>query len=473
MLNTLRRRFILSHSLPLLFIVPLMGLALTFVLETRVLLVHLARETQEETVLLAEIANDDPQIWSDPASAQAFVGRIKRDMAARIMLLDAHGKLLASSDTSDSGNLGQPLAYQGLDQILLGQANVSTSYGQQLDTATTDAFLPVEGSGHQVLGVIRLTHQLASVYDEFISLRLLIAAVLTVALILGTAAGLFLALNLERPLRRLTQSVRDFSSGQQFIRVPEQGPHEVQVLLHAFNNMAARVRSVEEARQQLLANLVHELGTPLAVLSSGIEALRRGAAEQAELREELLDGMEDEVRHLRRLLDDLARLYDRVLGTMKLKFESIALDEWFAGRLATWGGAARAKGVKWQALIAPNLPPIQADPDRLAQILSNLLSNALKYTRPGGSVSLSADLEGAEIRVCVGDTGIGIPPDEQALIFTPFYRGRLGGRFSEGMGLGLTIARDLAHAHGGRLEVKSAPGQGSLFTLWLPVAIPT
>lgn len=473
MLNTLRRRFIVSHMLPLLFIVPLMGIALTFVLETQVLLVILARETQEETILLAEIANDDPEIWSNAAHTQSFVSRIKQDMSARIMLLDSHGRLLASSEVSDNASLGQPLAYAGISEILAGHVSVHTDYSQQQDTATTDVFLPVQGTSHQVLGVIRLTHRLASVYDEFFSLRFFIAVVLTVALILGSAVGLALALNLERPLRQLTQSVYNLSTGQHLTPLPEQGPKEIRVLLRAFNTVAERLRSVEEARQQLLSNLVHELGTPLAVLNSGIQALRGGAAEQAELRQEMLAGMEDEVRHLRRLLDDLARLYDRVLGTVKLKLEPLAVEDWIARILVSWQQAAQTKGLRWEAHISSNLPLIQADPDRLAQILSNLLSNAIKYTRPGGTVSVAAGREGENVRIEVSDTGVGIPPDEQTLIFDPFYRGRLGGRFSEGMGLGLTIARDLALAHGGRLELTSALGQGSRFTLWLPIKLPT
>jgi signal transduction histidine kinase len=469
MLDTLRRRFIVSHALPLLIIIPLMGMALTFVLETQVLLVSLAKETQEETVLLSEIATDDPAIWSNATLAQAFVGRIKRDMSARIMLLDSQGRLLSSSDSGDSASLGRPLAYSGLSEILSGQVIVQTDYGQELDTATTDAFLPVEGSSHQVLGVIRLTHRLAGVYDEFFSLRFFIAIVLTIALVLGTAVGLVLALNLERPLRQLTQSVHDLSSGQQLTALPEQGPREVRLLLHAFNTMAERLRSLEEARRRLLSNLVHELGTPLAVVNSGIEALRGGAAEQPDLRQDLLAGMEDEVRHLRRLLDDLAGLYDRILGTVKLKLEPLALEDWLARNLATWHQAAQAKGLHWEAHIAPSLPLVRADPDRLAQILGNLVSNAIKFTRAGGTVSVTADLDGDGICMTVSDTGVGIPPDEQTLIFNPFYKSRLGGRFYEGMGLGLAIARDLAIAHAGRLEVKSTPGQGSRFMLWLPI----
>ncbi len=469
MLDTLRSRFVVSHALPLLLIVPLTGIALIYVLETQVLLPSLATETQGEAVLLAEMVSDDPGVWSNSASAQAFVHRVQNDLSARIMLLDAQGRLLGSSDPNDAARLGQPLAFAGLNRILAGQSSVHTNYSEHLDSESADAFVPVFGASHQVIGVVRLTHQLASVFERFLRLRVFIGAVLGVALVLGAMVGFILALNLERPLQQLTQSVNRLSEGQELTPMFEQGAKEVRVLLHAFNTMTERLRMSEETRRQLLSNLVHELGTPLGALNSGLQAMRGGAAEQPELRQELLVGMEEEVRQLRRLLDDLARLYDRVLGAVKLNLQPLALNEWLPRALTTWRQAAQAKGLQWNVEIPAELPVVRADADRLAQILGNLLSNAIKYTPGGGAISVAAQREVDRVGICITDTGIGIPSDEQAVIFTPFYRGRSGGRFAEGMGLGLTIANDLATAHGGRLEVESTPGQGSRFRLWLPI----
>ncbi len=469
MLDSLRSRFIVSHALPLLLIVPLMGIALIYILETQVLLPSIATQTRSEGQLVTDLATANPGVWSDSASAQAFVKRVQNEVDARIMLLDAQGHLLASSDPADSSRIGQLLADEDLNVVLAGQTSVRTEYSQRSDSEAADVLIPVDGTNHQVIGVVRLTHQLASVFERFVRLRVFIGAVMGVALVLGTAVGMILALNLERPLRQLTRSVYELSGGQELTFVPEQGPKEVRALLHAFNTMADRLRALEETRRQLLSNLIHELGTPLGALNAGIQALRGGAAEQAELRQELLGGMEDEVRHLRRLLDDLARLYDRVLGAAKLNLQSLALEEWLSRILTTWHQAAQAKGLHWDADIPADLPVIRADADRLAQVLGNLLSNAIKYTPAGGSISVVARREAGQLCICVGDTGIGVPAEEQALIFNPFYRGRSGGRFAEGMGLGLTIARDLVVAHGGRLEVESSPGKGSRFLVWLPI----
>jgi signal transduction histidine kinase len=145
-------------------------------------------------------------------------------------------------------------------------------------------------------------------------------------------------------------------------------------------------------------------------------------------------------------------------------------DERVAGLYGSpWREAALDKGLGWQASIPKDLSTLEIDPDRLAQVVGNLLSNAVKYTPSGGTVTVTAGTavdEGVWIRV--SDSGPGIDPEEQERIFEPFHRSQRGRRFPQGMGLGLTIARDLVVAHGGRLEVESEPGQGSHFTVRLP-----
>jgi signal transduction histidine kinase len=225
---------------------------------------------------------------------------------------------------------------------------------------------------------------------------------------------------------------------------------------------------LEEARRRLLANLVHEVGRPIGALQSAIQALLNGADQEAELRQELLEGMEAEVQRMHPLLDNLAKLHDQVLGTLELNHRPVALGEWLMRTVAPWREAAQAKGLHWQIDIPKSLPTVDIDPDRLAQAVGNLLSNAVKYTPANGTVSLDAGVEAGQVWLRVSDTGPGISPAEQAHIFEPFYRSQSGHRFPQGMGLGLTIARELVIAHNGRLEVESEPGQGSRFTIRLP-----
>ena len=130
--------------------------------------------------------------------------------------------------------------------------------------------------------------------------------------------------------------------------------------------------------------------------------------------------------------------------------------------------AARVKGLEWQSRIPDDLPVMAFDPDRLAQALGNLIHNAIKFTPQGGTIAIIAGKKANQAWVEIRDNGPGIPVEDQELVFTPFFRGRAEIRFPQGMGLGLSIARDLVMAHQGKLEVESVPGEGSSFTIWLP-----
>jgi signal transduction histidine kinase len=278
-----------------------------------------------------------------------------------------------------------------------------------------------------------------------------------------------LALNLEMPLRRVTLAVQQLASGELHEPLAEDGPDEIRDLIRSFNLFVQRLQTLEQNRRQLLANLVHELGRPLGGLHSAIQALLGGADRVETLRRDLLMGMDAEIARLRRLLDDLAHLREQLTGMLELARRPVAMGEWLANLLTTRREEARQKGIEWQETIPPDLPTMEIDPDRLAQALGNLVSNAIKYTPSGGTVSVEAGTAATETFVRVSDTGPGIPTEEMEHIFMPFYRGRTGRRFPQGMGLGLTIARDLVTAHGGRLQVESTPGQGSRFTIWLPL----
>jgi len=468
MLNTLRRRFILSHMLPLLITVPIIGIALIYVLETRVVLPGLADELSGQAGLIADLARDQPDVWRDPAHAEAFVARVNSQLTARLMVLDAGGRLLASSDPADASRLGHPLDHPGLARALSGQPFVQTAASRSLHAEVADVLAPVMGEDRQVVGIVRLSYPLTSVYQRFQLVRYLVASILLVGLLLGALAGTALALDLQRPLQQTTRAVRQLAGGQMSGALPETGPTEMRALAHAFNVLTERLHLLEEARHRLLANLVHELGRPLGALLSAVQALSAGADRDPTLRRELYEEMETQIRHLQRLLDDLAQLHDRVLGTLELDRHPIALDAWLPTVLSPWHAAAAQKGLEWQVNIPASLPVISADPDRLAQVVGNLVSNAIKYTPSPGSVTVSVGAEADTVWIRVSDTGPGIPTEEQERIFTPFYRGQSASRFPQGMGLGLSIARDLVAAHGGRLTVESTPGAGSHFTIWLP-----
>ncbi|HEY9087753.1 MAG TPA: ATP-binding protein [Anaerolineaceae bacterium] len=462
---SLRTRLILSHIFPILVILPLIGGIFLYLLQSQVYLANAASELDRQAVVISDIAGGYAEIWRDPERSQAFVENLSLNLAARVQLMDGAGRLIASSDPEDENRVGQVIFTPNYEQYLSGGKHAVVTYR---DNTIQDVTVPVINILGQLAGFVRLENPLASVSARYAELRRSTLGILAGGLILGVVLGWLLAYDLEKPLRSTTQAVYELGSGRKLTPLKEQGPEEMRMLQRSFNGLVERLRTLEESRRRLLANLVHELGRPLGAMQSAVTALAGGADEDAQLRRELLGGMNDEVHRMRSLVDDLAQLYEQVLGSLELDLRSTDLNDWLARVIAPWREAALDKKLEWRAEIAAGLPTLAIDPDRLAQALGNLLSNAVRYTPEGGLVSVSAESATDGVRIHVSDTGPGIQAEERERIFTPFYRGSAVRRFSDGMGIGLTIAQDLVKAHGGSLQLDSQPGKGSRFTIFLP-----
>lgn len=469
MFRSLRSRLVLSHVLPLIIIIPIIGVILINLIETRVLLPSLSRALMTNAVLMANVAGDEPELWTNRSYAEYYLTHLRHDISARVQFITPNGLLFASSDPTDTGLLGVNLDIAGVAAARAGQPADYIYYHISAPSEVIDVFVPVINQSQQLIGILRMSYTSNTLYTEFTYSRYVIAAILAGGMVLGIILGLSLALNISKPVREVTRAINDLAHGSQQVRLTERGPEEIQLLARSFNLLNDRLSSLEKARKQLLANLVHELGRPLGALRSAIQALAGGAARDPQLLNDLTTGMDDQTARLQKLLDDLAHLHEQVLGTMELDYQQIRLFEWLPKVLRAWQEAARDKHIEWQIEIPDDMPEISADPTRLASIVENLVSNAIKYTRPGGMISVAAGVKAEEVWIEVKDNGIGIAVDEQQKIFEPFYRGNTGKRFRQGMGLGLSIARDLVVAHGGTLTLDSEPARGSIFTIHLPM----
>jgi two-component system, OmpR family, sensor histidine kinase BaeS len=468
-MNTLRARLLLTHLLPLLIIVPLTGIALIYLIETRVILPNLSRTLLGDAALFAEVTRDDPLLWNDPLYAQTILARVSPRLPARVMLFAGDGSLLGSSDPSDLQNLSRVLqGNPALDEALRGNSVQRFYYNQQIQDEALDVWEPVLGRQAEVIGVVRVTYPFSIVSADFTQSRTLIGLTLLAGLIFGGALGLALALAIGEPLHQATEAAFGLARGERSAPLVERGPLELRRLSAAFNSLAERLRGLENARRRLLANLVHELGRPLGALRSAVQALQKGAVKDPELTTELLNGMDGELVRLQGLLGELTQLYDQVLGTLELDRKPVEPGSWLVELLAPWQAAARDKGLQLEINITPPLPICSIDPLRLSQAVGNLLSNAVKFTPPGGVIKVSASIEGSNLQIGIADNGPGISPEDLENIFTPFFRGNQGRRFAEGMGLGLSIARESVRAHGGDLTVESQPGEGSRFIIAIP-----
>jgi len=275
-------------------------------------------------------------------------------------------------------------------------------------------------------------------------------------------------LRLRRRLKRITKAIANAPFENQAKRLPEKGNDELSALARAYNQMLENRETLEKNRQQMVANLVHEIGRPLGSVRTAVDALLSGALEDPNLRVDLVQGISERVDRISRLLEDLALTY-RHLAPHEIHMKRVAIEDWFKPLAPLWAESARQKGVEWDSVVQKELPDITTDPERLAQALSNLVNNAIKFTPPGGKVDLSISSAAGRIRLEVKDTGPGIPLIEQSQLFTPFHRSVRPSWKAPGLGLGLSIAHSIVESLGGRLTFISLPGQGSAFTIDLPV----
>ncbi|UCD42385.1 MAG: HAMP domain-containing histidine kinase, partial [Chloroflexota bacterium] len=227
-----------------------------------------------------------------------------------------------------------------------------------------------------------------------------------------------------------------------------------------------RLKTLEETRRRSLANIVHELGRPLGAIQSAVHVLIKGVDDPM-VEQELLEGVVNEIKRMQPLLDDLAMLHGQVTGTLTLNLVLVDLSDWMTTALLPWRAMALEKGLDWESEIPESLPKVKIDPERMAQVLGNLLSNAVKYTPEGGKVAVNAGASDSEAWFQISDSGPGIDPTELEQVFEPFFRSQRTSRFPQGLGLGLTIARDIVEAHGGQLDLTSDPERGSQFTVHL------
>lgn len=472
-MRSLRSQFILSHILPFLLILPLAGLVILYLAETQIALVELSDTLEEQAALIAAAVAGQSDVMTDASAAQRFVNDVGRLIDGNVYLLDAGGRLLAAETGGDAATQGADVG-PGVAAILDSGASpppvrVSTVYG--LLAQSGEAVAPVIDVNEQLIGIVGVRESISGIAAAFGPLRRLVAFTVLGGALLGVLLGYALAGRLAGPIDRTVDAVERIGRGEREATLPSSGPTEMRRLTAAVNTLAARLQALEEMRRRSFANIVHELGRPLGAVLAAVQVLRGAAGDDPAIRAELLAGVHQEIKALEPLLDDMAQLHAEATGSIRLDRRPVALSPWLNEAAGLWREAAAAKGLDWVMEIPDDLPELFIDPQRLAQVVGNLISNAVKYTE-GGGVALSATADEREARIAVADTGPGIAPDEQARVFDPFYRGRIPQRTTEGLGVGLAIARSLTEAHGGRLTLDSAPGRGSVFTIHLPREAP-
>ena len=328
--------------------------------------------------------------------------------------------------------------------------------------------VPVMANGRKV-AVATLSFPASGLLPEEIKFRHSIEQSLALAsglaLIIALATAIFGSRWLVRPLRSLTVATRRLAGGDHSSRATDvRGTGEVAELANAFNGLAEKLEREDLLRRTLVADLAHELRTPLSVLKAQIEGISLGVVA---LDQRAVSALGEELEQLNRLVEDLSVLSSAEAAGLALNFGTVDLARVTSNAAARLAPRYVSKGVDLDVQFNPAM--VRGDPNRLEQVAVNLLSNAVKFTPPGGKVWVSVAGDDHEGVLTVTDTGRGIPEDEQPLVFERFFRGA-NSRDTPGSGIGLAVVSSLVHAHQGTITIESSPESGSRFTVRLPRA---
>jgi signal transduction histidine kinase len=454
MFTSLRARLWLSYAF-------LITIALTIV--AVVLLVFmirnplLTRETQQHLKTVQDLIEANPKPYlNDPAAFDAAA----KENNVRLLLFNSNRKLLA-----DTGDAGAQLPFPR--KSILGrntQTAVDASGTVWLYTSTrlaVNKILVVAAPRPRVPVLALFT-------DEFLSPILqggFIALVLS--LILAYALSRWVA----DPLQKVVIAAQKYPT-EPMKPVEPHGPQEVQDLTRAFNSMVARVDGAQKSQRDFVANVSHELKTPLTSIQGFAQALLDDTADTPEARRQAAQIIFNESGRMHRMALDLLDLARLEAGTADMKMSAVDVGALLHGIAEKFTPQAQKAGVLLRVDVPDGLPPLMGDGDRLAQVFTNLVDNALKFTPANGEVTLSAKNVGAEMELSITDTGSGVPSEALPRLFDRFYQAdssRAGGE-SHGTGLGLAIVKEIVEAHGGKIGVRSQAGHGTIFVIHLPLS---
>jgi signal transduction histidine kinase len=319
-------------------------------------------------------------------------------------------------------------------------------------------------SGGELLQIGKDSHERKELLYRFLTVFAKIGVPL---LILGFIGGFLLAFRALRPIRDLIQTVHKVQSGALQARVPlRRSGDELDELAQLFNEMLARIEKLVSGMKEALDNVAHDLRTPLTRLRTIVEAGLQEEHNPSALREGLMNCAEESERIVT-MLNTLLDISEAETGAMHLRLERVNLASLIADVVELYRYVAEEKEIKLETALPQELYA-RVDPDRMRQIIANLLDNAIKYNITGGTVCIEGSQGGNDVCVSVKDTGVGILPQDLPRIFDRLYRGDKS-RSQRGLGLGLSLVRAVVNAHEGRIGVNSSPGEGSLFRLFLPV----
>ncbi len=461
MWHSLRTRLLLSHLAVILAVLAVVGLGLfLYVLNNPALdrQALLRLETVAQT--LTRRFQESPQ-WLSGRALQTAVQRAAENYDVRILVLNSDGHVVIDTSPSDAASLTIP-------PRLLTRANGLAHDADNKAWLFVSRHLPQSGYLWVVTPRPARLQVVRSVFgDELLGL---FGRAASVALLISLVLAYAIARWIVAPLQRVTASAQALAHGETR-PVPIEGPQEARSLGQAFNVMLEEVQASRRSQQDFIANVSHDLKTPLTSIQGYAQALLDGTADAPELRHQAAQVIYDEAARMHRMVLDLLELARFDAGTVHLEFSPLSLKPLLLSVTEKLNPLAAEKQINLAVQADDDLPSIPADADRLTRVFANLVENAIRYTPPGGAVILRVSRQPEMLLVTVEDTGPGIPPDVLPRIFERFYQGESSraGRKTRGSGLGLAIADEIVRAHSGRLRAFNRPQGGACFEIRLPL----
>jgi signal transduction histidine kinase len=411
---------------------------------------------------------------------QEAVERIDHATGLRVVIMDEGGQVL--SDSREAGVYSLP----ELSRLLQGQSRALPVYRDEQNRQWLYTLTPVQDGYYLLVAAPRPRLPALGIFrDEF--LQPYLRGVL-IALVLSLLFSIWIARWVAAPLRRIASAAQDVARGE-YRQIPVEGPNEVRSLASSFNDMVERVQASQRSQRDFVANVSHDLKTPLTSIQGFSQAILDGTVDDPQAVQQAARVIYDEAGRMNRMVLDLLDLARLDAGTMRIERAPLDMGDLLESIVQKFAPQAQRQQIDLRCSCGKVLPTVVGDADRLAQVFTNLVDNALKHTPAGGNVALTAHQLNDWVEVQVADSGAGIPPEEMDRIFERFYqtdKSRSGGS-GRGVGLGLAIAHELVLAHGGTISVYSrrnypssdinaatedTPLNGSVFVVRLPIVSP-
>ncbi|HTP00523.1 MAG TPA: ATP-binding protein [Anaerolineales bacterium] len=349
-------------------------------------------------------------------------------------------------------------------------AGAGYQMGASISASAVPDGIPIR-SGDRVVGILLINRPVyrigapGAAFLDRVNLQILVGSLVAVGLALLLA--IILARTLTRPIRELTLATQGVSTDKPAHQVPVRSRDELGQLAMSFNRMSDNLSRSLELRRQMTADIAHELRTPISIILGHAEAVHDGVLPASN---ETFEIIRDEAERLEHLVEDLRTLSMADAGELKLSMQPCSAEDLLRSAERSYTHQARQKDISIETTIQQDLPEIEVDVQRMREVVSNILDNALRYTPQGGRIKMSAARAGAQVEIRVQDTGPGVSAEDLDKVFERFYRTEVSrSRDEGGSGLGFAIARSLVEKHGGSIWAESQPGQGLTVIIQLPV----